>query len=78
MRLGVIINKYRKSRCMSIREFAKLVGCSHEYIRKIEKQDVDISYKLFIKIASVMHYNLEELKAKLNEPEEAIDDFWYY
>ena len=35
--LGIIIKQYRKMKEMSIREFAKKVGCSYTYIGLLER-----------------------------------------
>lgn len=65
MKLGEIVKEYREKNGISIREFAKQIGCSYEYVRKIEQKDVDVSYKMFIKIALKMNYDIIDLLCML-------------
>ena len=58
MEIGQLIKEYREENGVSIRQFAKDVGCSYEYIRKLESGTKLNNVNLIQRISAVIGVDL--------------------
>ena len=73
-KLGLLINKERKDKGLSLRDFAKMVGLSHVAISHIEKGKVEAKKDTLLNIARVLEYNVDAMLAKASRLDDDIED----
>ena len=73
-KLGLLINKERKNKGLSLRDFAKMVGLSHVAISHIEKGKVEAKKDTLLNIARVLEYNVDAMLAKASKLDDDIED----
>ena len=66
-KLGTLINKERKDKGLSLRDFAKMVGLSHVAISHIEKGKVEAKKDTLLNIARVLEYDVDAMLAKASK-----------
>ena len=67
MKLSECIWLYRKEKKLSLREFADLAHCSHQYISKLEKEEIDSpSVIMMDNLAKAMGKTLSQLREEIN------------
>ena len=73
-KLGLLINRGRKDKNLSLREFAKMVGLSHVAISHIEKGKVEAKKDTLLNIARVLEYDVDTMLAKASRLDDEIED----
>ena len=73
-KLGLLINKERKDKGLSLRDFAKMVGLSHVAISHIEKGKVEAKKDTLLNIARVLEYDVDAMLAKASKLDDDIED----
>ena len=73
-KLGILINKERKDKNLSLRDFAKMVGLSHVAISHIEKGKVEAKKDTLLNIARVLEYDVDTMLAKASRLDDEIED----
>ena len=73
-KLGLLINKERKDKGLSLRDFAKMVGLSHVAISHIEKGKVEAKKDTLLNIARVLEYDVDTMLAKASRLDDEIED----
>lgn len=70
MKLSEYVKNYRTSHGLSLRAFAEKCGCSHQYLDKLEKDNIESpSFGQLMKIARAMGMTLHELIATIDDME---------
>ena len=68
MKLSEYIKQYRKANRLSIRAFAEKCNCSHQYINRLENEQITTpSFKLLKQIATGMGITLHELMKRVDD-----------
>lgn len=68
MKLSEYIKSYRTSHGMSLRPFAERCGFSHQYLAKLEKDEVETpSFATIKKLASAMGMSAHELLQQVDD-----------
>ena len=73
-KLGLLINKERKDKGLSLRDFAKMVGLSHVAISHIEKGKVEAKKDTLLNIARVLEHDVDAMLAKASKLDDDIED----
>ena len=73
-KLGILINKERNEKNLSLRDFAKMVGLSHVAISHIEKGKVEAKKDTLLNIARVLEYDVDTMLAKASRLDDDIED----
>ena len=70
MKLSEYVKNYRTSHELSLRAFAEKCGCSHQYLDKLEKDNIESpSFGQLLKIAKAMGMTLHELIGTVDDME---------
>jgi len=70
MKLSEYVKNYRTSHGLSLRAFAEKCGCSHQYLDKLEKDNIESpSFGQLLKIAKAMGMTLHELIGTVDDME---------
>lgn len=70
MKLSEYVKNYRTSHGLSLRGFAEKCGCSHQYLDKLERDNIDSpSFGQLMKIAKAMGISLHELIGAIDDME---------
>lgn len=68
MKLSKYIKQYRRTNHLSIRAFAEKCNCSHQYINRLENEQIATpSFKLLKQIATGMGISLHELMKRVDD-----------
>ena len=68
MKLSEYIKNYRTSHSMSLRPFAERCGISHQYLAKLEKDEVEApSFNTIKKLANAMGMSAHELLQQVDD-----------
>lgn len=68
MKLSEYIKQYRATHRLSIRAFAEKCNCSHQYISRLESEQIATpSFKLLKQIATGMGISLHELMKRVDD-----------
>lgn len=68
MKLSEYVHEYRTSHGMSLRPFAERCGFSHQYLAKLEKNEVDTpSLNTIKKLANAMGMNVHDLLRQVDD-----------
>lgn len=68
MKLSEYVKNYRTSHKLSLRAFAEKCGCSHQYISRLESEQIATpSFKLLKQIATGMGISLHELMKRVDD-----------